>query len=371
VRYSGIRFGRLALLLTAGLAGGCGNDDSVAPVTRGFLEGTESNPQIGLVVNSTGKALTLFQLGDPTETREIPFGASSAVTPVGLVFRGTHAVVPLGNAASAALVDLEGLRIDRFFTFPSGNATGAAFVDDNTFLVTNLIDNYVGKATLDQADPAITDTVSVAAPGPTAIVVAGGRAFVASSNLDETFTPLGPGIVTVIDPATMTPLDTIESGGTNSSAAAVGPDGLVYVVNTGDFVADGTLTVIDPATLEVIATYAGFGPGPGAIEIDADGLAYVSGFFTGTVVWDTKTHTFVRDATNPVCARLATRPGTPCRGAFGAARASDGSIYQAFFGSASESLPPYVFVYSPTYELVDSITVGVGPASIDIGTFTQ
>ena len=127
------------------------------------------------MVNSTGKALTLFQLGNPTETREIPFGASSAVTPVGLVFRGTHAVVPLGNAASAALVDLDGLRIERFYTFPSGNATGAAFVDDTTFLVANLIDNYLGKATFGQPDSAITDTVTVAAPGPTAVVSRGER----------------------------------------------------------------------------------------------------------------------------------------------------------------------------------------------------
>lgn len=367
--YSRIRSGPLALLLVAIVIGGC-SDNSTSPTTRDFLQGTSNNPQIGLVVNATGKALTLFQLGDPSETREIPFGASSAVTPVGLVFRGTSAVVPLGNAASAALVDLESLRIERFFTFPSGNATGAAFVDDGTVLVANLIDNYVGKVTLGQADAAITDTVSVAAPGPTSIVVTGGRAFVVSGNLDENFAPLGPGSITVIDPATMTPVDTIESGGTNSSAAAVGPDGLVYVVNTGDFVADGSVSVIDPSTLQLVATYPGFGAGPGSIHIDAGGLAYVSGFFTGTLVWNTATHTFVRDVTNPVCARLTNASGTPCRGAFDAARASDGSIYQVFFGSASESLPPYVFVYSPTYELVDSISVGVGPASIDIGTFT-
>jgi hypothetical protein len=363
-----VRAQPLALLVAVVLIGGCG-DDSTAPAARDFLQGTDGNPQIGLVVNATGKALTLFQLGNPTETREIALGASSAVTPVGLAFRGTNAVIPLGNAASAALVDLDALRIDRFYTFPSGNATGAAFVDDNTFLVANLVDNYVGKVTLDQADAAITDTAGVAAPGPTSVVVTSGKAFVVSGNVDENFISLGPGIVTVIDPATMTPIDTIESGGTNSSAAAVGPDGLVYVVNTEDFAADGSITVIDPSTLQVLGTFPGFGAGPGSIHIDADGLAYVSGFFTGTLVWNTATHAFVRDLAAPVCARLTSESGRPCRGAFDATGASDGSIYQVFFGSASESLPPYVFVYSPSYELVDSIGVGVGPAAIDIGTF--
>ncbi len=293
MRNLGIRYRPLALLSILAVTGACG-DDLVDPGPRGFLEGTEDNPQIGLVVNSTGKALTLFQLGDPSETREIPFGASSAVTPVGFELRGTSALVPLGEAASVALVDLEAETIDRSFTFPAGNATGAAFVDDNTALAANLIDDYIGKFTFDQADAAITDTVQVP-PAPTSIVMAGGRAFVVSGNLDETFTPLGNGLVTVIDPATMTAVDTIEVGGTNSSAAAVGPDGLVYVVNTGDFVGDGSVTVIDPATLAVVDTYGGFGAGPGAISIDDDGRAYVSSFSTGTVVWDTGTQTFLRD----------------------------------------------------------------------------
>jgi hypothetical protein len=91
-------------------------------------------------------------------------------------------------------------------------------------------------------------------------------------------------------------------------------------------------------------------------------LAYVSAFFTGTLVWNTTAHTFVRDTLNPVCAPITTSSGMPCRGAFDATQASDGSIYQAFFGSPSQSLPPYVFVYSPspTFALVDSIAVGVG-----------
>jgi DNA-binding beta-propeller fold protein YncE len=364
----GSRSRGLVLLLTAVLAAGCG-DDGVSP-PPGFLGGTEDNPQIGLVVNSTGKALTLFQLGEPTETREIPFGASAAITPVGLAIRGTSALVPLGDAASVALVDLEELSLTRSFTFPAGNATGVAFVDDNTAIVANLVDDYVGKVTLSQSGDAITETVEVA-PAPTAVVASGGRAYVISGNLDEDFVPLGPGIVTVIDPATMTPLDTIESGGTNPTAAAIGPDGLLYVVNTGDFVSDGTVTVIDPATGQAIETHDGFGPGPGGISIDASGLAYVSGFFTGTVVWNTETRTFVRDAANPVCARLENEPGTPCRGAFDATAASDGSVYQTFFGSAQDGLPPYVFVYSPAFELVDSLTAGVGLGTIEIQDFSE
>ena len=167
----------------------------------------------------------------------------------------------------------------------------------------------------------------------------------------------------------MTPLDTLQSGGTNSSAAAVSPDGLVYVVNTEDYSSDGSVTAINPSTMQVVGTYGGFGAGPGSIRIGATGLAYVSAFFTGTMVWNTATHTFVRDTLNPVCARISSAPGMPCRGAFEATQASDGSIYQVFFGSPSQSLPPYVFVYSPTYVLMDSISVGVGPSSIDIGVF--
>ncbi len=367
MRFPPVRFPAIVALVVGPLVG-C--SDSTAPGSRDFLHGTSGNPQIGLVINSTGKALTLFQVGNPAVTRDLALGASSAVTPTGLAFRGTVAAIPLGDAASTAVVDLTGPRVDRYFTFASGNATGVAFVDDTTILVGNLVKNYLGKATLGQSSGAITDTVGVAAPGPTSVVVSAGLAFVVSGNLDDTYSPIGNGIVTVIDPATMTVVDTIESGGTNSSASAVGPDGLVYVVNSGDYVSDGTVTVIDPITRTAVQTYDGFGAGPGRIRVDQDGLAYVSGFFTGTVVWNTVTHAFVRGPGDPVCARLDHAVGIPCRGAFDATRASDGSIYQAFFGSPADALPPYLFVFAPgSYALMDSIPVGVGPSSIDIGVF--
>lgn len=356
-----------ALLLGALALAACNDDDPLDP-QRSFINGTRDNQQIGLVVNSTDKALTLFQLGNPSEQRQIPFGASTVVTPVGLSVRGTRALVPLGNAASVALIDLPAQRITRFFQFPKGNATGSAFVSDTVALVSNLTDDYVGRFTFGQAGGTITDTVSVA-PAPGTIIMTGNRALVVSGNLDENFAPLGNGIVTALDPTTLQVLGTVQTGGRNPQGAAIGPDGLLYVVNSEPFGSGipGSVTIIDPATLQVRGHVSGFGNFPGGITIDDQGIAYISGFNFGTLVWNTKTRTFLRGPDNPVCAKLA---DNSCRGAFDNAVDENGTLYQTFFGSRSKNLNPYVFVYrAGTFELTDSIAAGAGPTAIEIERF--
>lgn len=349
----------------AAIAAAC-SSDSTGPTARGFLDGTSTNPQIGVVLNSTGKSLVLFQLGSPDSTRQLALGTSSTVTPVGFSIRGHRVAVPLGDAASVALVDLDALTAQRFFLFARGNATGSAFVDDTTVIAANLLGGYVGKFTVGQTSDSITDTVTVA-PAPTAVAIAGGRAFIISANYDANYNTLGNGIVTAIDPATMHVLGSVETGGTNASDAAVGPDGKLYVLNTGDYVDPGSVTIIDPSTLSVVSTVPNMGVGPGAISIDSTGLAYISGFYFGTIVWNTQTQTFVRGADDPVCAPIA---AGGCRGAFASTADAAGDLYQAFFGSAADGLPPYVFVYHVgSYALTDSVTVGSGPAAIAIRTF--
>jgi hypothetical protein len=353
-------------MAAVGVAFACSND-IMNPVAPGFLGGTTDNHEIGVVVHSTGKAVTLFQVGSPTTQKLIPLGTSSTVTPTGFSLAGRRMAVPLGNAASVALIDLETQSITRFYTFAAGNATGSVFVDDTTIVAANPNSSLLGKMTVGQTSDAIATTVPVC-NGPTAVAAAAGRVFATCANLDANFNPKDNGIVTIVDAKTFTVLGNVTTGGTNSTDAAVGPDGLLYVLNTGDFVGNGSLTIIDPATRQAVKTVENMGVGPGAISIDKNGLAYISSFFAGTLVWNTKTRAFVRGPDNPVCARIGTT--TDCRGAFATTTGNDGSVYQAFFGSSSQGLPPAIFIYAPnTFALRDSVAVAAGPAAIQVRSF--
>src|SRR3954463_12070395 len=111
VNVARLRSGLAAALVSAVLA--CSGDNT-APVAPGFLGGTSSNHEIGVVVNSTGKSLTLFQLGSPATQEHISLGTSSTVTPTGAAVRGRRAAVPLGNAASVVFINLETATVLRY-----------------------------------------------------------------------------------------------------------------------------------------------------------------------------------------------------------------------------------------------------------------
>ncbi len=349
------------------LAAACGGDGIAEPAPApGFLGGVEGNREIGIVANSLSRSLTMFQLGSPTSTREIELGSSSTITPMGYSLRGRRAAVPLGNAASVAIVDLETAKVTRFFTFPDGNTTGSEWSNDTTVFVANTNTDRVGRFTIGQTSTEITATVTVA-PAPTSISVASGRVLVLSGNLLN-YAPIGDGIVTAIDPSSLAVLGTVTTGGTNPNDAAVGPDGLLYVVNTGDYVNPGSLAIIDPVTTKLVALVPDIAVGPSDITIHKSGLALISSFSDATVVFDTKTRTIVRGSGNPVCAKVAATG--KCRGATSAVLANDNRLYQLFFGSAYEGLAPYAFVFdAATYVLRDSIQVGSGPIGLTIRTY--
>jgi hypothetical protein len=343
----------------------CSSDKTTSP-NHGFLSG-----QVALVVNSTGRTLTLFQTASTTTQETVQLGASGTITAVDASIRGTNAMVPLGDAASGALVNLSKPAITRYFIYPSGFATGSAWVDDTTILVDNTGGGAVGRMTMNQTSDTISDTV-VVTPQPTAIVMVNGMAYVVSANLDAGGNSIGPGVLTEINPNTMAIVGTLTLPLTNSSAAALGPDGNLYVLNTGDFTNPGSMSVVNPATLTITRNVTNMIVGPGSIYIDANGLAYISGFYTGTVIYNTATQSYVRGPSNPLCAPLPNNGG--CRGAFDAETDSKGNVYQVFFGSSAmgntPAYPGQVFVYAAgTYALTDSVAVGQGPAAIRIASF--
>jgi hypothetical protein len=356
-------FRRLLGVALPALLVACSSDKASGPTTPSFLLGTSTNHQIGIVVNSTGRALTLFQLGSPTTQRTIALGSSSAITPVGVSIRGHLAVVPLGDAASVALVDFDQMAITRFYLFASGNTTGQAFADDTTILAANTGNGYVGRVTTTQTSDSITQTVAVA-PAPTDIEVTGGRAFVLSANLDVNSNPLGNGVVTAINPQTLAVLGTVTTSGTNTSAGAVGPDGYLYVLNTGNYSTPGTMDVINPSTLAIVNTITNANMvGPGAIQFDSTaGLAFISGYYFGTLIYNVASQTFV--PATPICVLAA----GSCVGVFDARADASGNVYQDTFGTSSNGGEVYVFK-AGSYTLQDSVSVGQGPTALRIETF--
>lgn len=339
----------------------CGDD---TPPPRTFLEGTASDPGIVLAVN-LDKALFMLQTGDPDERLSIPLGTSSAVTPVGFSVLGNYAAVPLGNAASVAYINLATETVDRYFTFPSGNATGSAFVNASTVVVCNQLTDQCGKFDPAQAGNEVTNLVTVI-QFPTNVVATGGRVFVVSSNLDDSYMVAGPGVVTELNPATMEVVRTFEVGTNPQYAAAY--NGKLYVVNSGDFAMNnGTLSVINLGTNVALPPIEGFGDFPGPINIDSQGHALISSFNYGTAVYNTVSEEFLMSPAVPLCVPSS---GGACRGAADATTAPNGDIYQAYFGNAAASDPAYYFIYDgDTFALKDSIAVPIGPSGLVGATF--
>jgi len=87
------------------------------------------------------------------------------------------------------------------------------------------------------------------------------------------------------------------TGEGNASFAAVGSDGLLYVMSTGDyFSGEGRLSVVDPLARAEVASFAGFGTGPGNVAADADSRIFVSSYSEGVMEFNLDSNKVVRGA---------------------------------------------------------------------------
>jgi len=259
---------------------GCG-DDSTEPDLN--------VSELGVVVNSTDVSLTIFDVDDPGTSQ--PVGLGPAGSPVTLATNGSLAAVPLGFVPALAVVDIVAASLLRTVPLPTGSgATGVAFVSESTVLVAN--------SNLDTVTP-VNVVTGVALPEiavgvfPQGVITVGGFAYVINANLVN-FAPAGPSSLTVLDATTLQVVATIQLTGENAISAAVGPDGLLYVVQAGSFgQSNGSLSVVDLSTRTELDNFTGFGEFPGSVAVDGQSLVYVGAFGVGTRVWDALTETFV------------------------------------------------------------------------------
>lgn len=263
-----------------------------------FGDPTEPPPveiaEVGVVLASTELSLTIFEVENPTVTRTVGLGADGS--PVSLAVRGGLAAVPLGIVPAVAVVDLrEGLLV-RTIGLPQGSgATGVAFLNDSIALVANPNLNSVTPVNV-LAGTSGSD-ISVGR-FPQAVVVEGSRAFVLNAKL-EGFAPDGPASVSVIDIESLTVIATIQLSGENAAAGGIGPDGRLYVVNSGSFgSANGSLSVVSLSSLTEVGHHTGFGDFPGSLALGPSARAFVGAFSYGVVVWDTSLDAFIRGPAN-------------------------------------------------------------------------
>ena len=201
-------------------------------------------------MNSTANTLSIVPVELAEPAVPVPLGGTTP-TPVGVSAREGVAIVPLGLDNAVAVVDLRtGHR------HPHDSAAG------------ELRRHRLGdRGRLDrlrrQPEPQHRLPGQLphrrhlrgrrSASTRQGLVFTRGKVFVLNGNLDRTSSPAGPSWLTVIDPATNARgrrdrLDRAHRATGNAAFAAVGADGLLYVMNTGDyFSGEGRLSVVDPA----------------------------------------------------------------------------------------------------------------------------
>ena len=277
----------LAVALVLGAALGCSDTNAPLPDPEEVL----------LVVNSTGNTLSIIPVDAPTAGVQVPLGGTTP-TPVGVSASKAIGIVPLGLDNAVAVIDLRAATVLRTIPLPDNSgATGSAIVDDSIAYVGNPNLNTVSRVNY------LTGTTSEVPAGvfPQGLIYSRGKVFVLNGNLDETFTPAGPSWISVIDPATnalATGIDSIPlTGEGNAGFAAVGSDGLLYVVNTGNYASgEGRLSVVDPLGRAEVASYAGLGTGPGNVAADPDARLFISSFSEGVMEFNLDSNKVVRGA---------------------------------------------------------------------------
>jgi hypothetical protein len=340
---------RLRFLVTtavAALALGCADTNAPLPDPTEVL----------LVVNSTGNTLSIVPVENTGQVVSVPLGGTTP-TPVGVSARKDVALVPLGLDNAVAVVDLRTATVARTIPLPDNSgATGSVILDDSIAYVANPNLNTVSRVNY------LTGATAGVEVGvyPQNVIFTRGKVFVLNGNLVN-FAPAGPSWLTVIDPESNTraaPQDSVAlTGPGNAGFATVGSDGLLYVMNTGDYSSgEGRLSVVDPLTRTELASHTGFGTGPGNLATDGGSHLFISSFSEGVMEFDLDSNKVV----------LGAGHGIQVPGNSAVAADSKGRLYAIESGPCSGGEPGKAHVFDASLTEIRTITLGECPSGATV-----
>ena len=139
----------------------------------------------------------------------------------------------------------------------------------------------------------------------------------------------------------------------NAGFADVASDGLIYLVNSGDFFnGEGRLSIVDPVGRQEVANFGGFGTGPGALAADGGERLFISSFSEGLMEFNTRTRVVV----------LGAGAGIAIPGNSAVEVDSKGRIYAISTGPCSGGTPGVAHVLKAN--LTESTTINLGECAI-------
>lgn len=329
---------------------------SLAVSSCGESTEPESPPrELLVIVNSTEQSVSLV----PTDTAEAPAKISlpsGDATPVSLAVSGSRAVVPLGLAHAVAVLNLDNASISRLVPLEQGSgATGVAFESDTVAWVANPGLNTVTRVSLETGDTASV----VVGTYPTAVAVADERVWVVNANLVN-FAPAGPSWITLVHPQLLSVVDSVPLTGLNAQFVEPGPDGMLYIVNAGEFGgSNGSLSIVSPGIRAEVAHVDSLGEFPGSATWVSPRRLLVASLAEGILEIDPSLRSVTRGPAN----------GAKPDGAGSPAVAVDaaGNLYALDITDCVS--PGRVHVLSPAdFSPVRDIEVGLCPFAIEVTT---
>ena len=276
--------------------GGCG-DEPVRPSTPdGPPVGTRPPASQVLVVNTLSETLSRLEPGTGTLTVQAAV-TGTWTNRIADALDGRVLLVTDSGSNEIALLDAGSLqRIGAIDVGPGRNPWLARALSTTEAVASNWLAGEVRVLDLSRRE---ATTAVFTTPGPEGFVLIGRTAFVACTNYQGAQGTYGEGRVDVVDLDAGRVVASIPVG-MNPQDVAVGPDGMVHVICTGDYAAStgGEADVVEPSLRMLLGTVPLAGA-PGRLAAGSDGAMWVVGYSGGVQRYDPRSRVLLADPMDP------------------------------------------------------------------------